>query len=91
MKSEESFEFYIVRDIFFFSLFLFKVLFIFFVEEELEIEEEEFLEDEDVSFFFLLCGFFCQFYVCVGVGNGNGNECICIFIFKLVYLKKIKI
>lgn len=59
MKSEESFEFYIVRDIFFLSLFSFKVLFIFFVEEELEIEEEEFLEDEDVSFFFLLCGFFC--------------------------------
>lgn len=80
MKSEESFEFYIVRDIFFFSLFSFKVLFIFFVEEELEIEEEEFLEDEDVSFFFYCVVFFVSFMYVLVQGTVLGMS-VYVFLF----------
>lgn len=90
MKSEESFEFHIVRDTPSPSPPPPKAPSIPSVEEEPETEEEEPPEDEDVSFLPLLCGPFCQFYACVGVGNGNGNECTCIFILKSVYLKKIK-
>lgn len=90
MKSEESFEFHIVRDTPSPSPPPPKAPSIPSVEEEPETEEEEPPEDEDVSFLPLLCGPFCQFYACVGVGNGIGNECTCIFILKSVYLKKIK-
>lgn len=62
MKSEESFEFHIVRDTPSPSPPPPKAPSIPSVEEEPETEEEEPPEDEDVSFFPLLCGPFCQFY-----------------------------
>lgn len=82
MKSEESFEFHIVRETPSPSPPPPKAPSIPSVEEEPETEEEEPPEDEDVSFLLPMCGPFCQFYACVGVGDGNANLCSCIFILK---------